>query len=96
MSVILLISDVFLFCAIVSAFISFIGLIRFNDFFSKLHSSSVLDTLSSMLCIIGVMLRFGGILVKIKLFLLLVLMTISSTSIVYSFARSVYLRKNDK
>jgi len=46
-----------------------IGLIRFPDFFTRLHAASVVDTLGCILIMLGLMLQAGLSIVTVKLIL---------------------------
>ena len=55
-----------------------IGMLRFPDFFSRMHAASVTDTLGGTLVLLGLMLQVDGqylVLVKLVLVLLFILIT---------------------
>ena len=55
--------------AIVS-FIGAVGVIRFPDFYTRMHAASVTDTLGATLMLAGMMLLAGWSLVTVKIFLI--------------------------
>ena len=50
-----------------------IGLLRFPDFFTRIHAASLTDTLGAGLILIGLMMQAGSGLVFVKLLLILIL-----------------------
>ena len=49
-----------------------IGLIRFPDFFTRLHAASVVDTLGCIFIMVGLMLQAGLSIVTVKLILIVI------------------------
>lgn len=50
--------------------ISFLGIVRFPDFFTRLHAQGVGDTLGALLLILAMMVATGFKLISLKIFLL--------------------------
>ena len=65
-----------------------IGLLRFPDFFSRLHASSVTETLATPLIIIGVMLQIELSLDTIKLLLIIVFVLATNPTATHAMAKS--------
>lgn len=50
--------------------VSFLGIVKFPDFFTRLHAQGVGDTLGALLIILAMMVATGLKLISIKIFLL--------------------------
>lgn len=50
--------------------ISFLGIVKFPDFFTRLHAQGVGDTLGALLLILAMMVATGFKLISLKIFLL--------------------------
>lgn len=67
-----------------------IGMMRFPDFFSRVHAASVTDTLCSLLIIFGLMLQAGLSLVAVKLYIILLLLWFTSPVSSHSLVKAAY------
>lgn len=65
-----------------------IGLLRFPDFYTRMHAAGVTDTLCAALILLGLMLQAGWGLVLIKLFLILALLLMTSPTATHALARA--------
>ena len=65
-----------------------IGLLRFPDFYTRLHAVSVCDTLGAGLVLIGLMLQGGLSLVTVKLLLMFYFMLFSGPTAVHALAEA--------
>ena len=65
-----------------------IGLLRFPDFYTRLHAVSVCDTLGAGLVLIGLMLQGGLSLVTVKLLLIFYFMLFSGPTAVHALAEA--------
>ena len=65
-----------------------IGLLRFPDFYTRMHAAGVTDTLCAALILLGLMLQAGWGLVLIKLFLILVLLLLTSPTGTHALAKA--------
>jgi multicomponent Na+:H+ antiporter subunit G len=65
-----------------------IGLLRFPDFYTRMHASGVTDTLCAALILTGLMLQAGWGLVLVKLFLTLALLLLTSPTATHALARA--------
>ena len=65
-----------------------IGVLRFPDFYSRLHAVSVCDTLGAGMVLLGLMLQGGLTLVTIKLMLIFYLMVFSGPTAVHALAEA--------
>lgn len=65
-----------------------VGMIRFPDFFTRLHASSVIDTLGCMLVVLGLVLQAGFSIVTIKLILIVVFILFTSPTATHALAKA--------
>ena len=65
-----------------------IGMLRFPDFFTRLHAASVVDTLGCMLIILGLLLQAGFTVVTIKLVLIVFFILFTSPAAAHALAKS--------
>jgi len=65
-----------------------IGLLRFPDFYSRLHAAGITDTLCAFLIIVGLLIQAGLALVSIKLLLILVFMLFTAPTASHALARA--------
>lgn len=65
-----------------------IGVLRFPDFFTRLHAASVTDTLCAGLILIGLMLQSDGILPVIKLFLIFFFLLFTTPTATHALAKA--------
>ena len=70
-----------------------IGLLRFPDFYTRLHAVSVCDTLGAGLVLIGLMLQGGLSLVTVKLLLIFYFMLFSGPTAVHALAEAAFQGK---
>lgn len=69
-----------------------IGLLRFPDFFTRLHAAGITDTLGAGLIIIGLMVYSGLTLVSAKLLVILGFLYITSPTSTHAVARAALSR----
>ena len=67
-----------------------IGLIRLPDFYSRMHASSITDTLAMFLIITGLMLQGGISLVTFKFFLIFVFIFLTSPVSTHALASAAF------
>ena len=65
-----------------------VGLLRFPDFYTRLHAASITDTLCAFLIIAGLLLQTGLAMVSIKLLLILLFMIFTSPTASHALARA--------
>ena len=70
-----------------------IGVLRFPDFYTRLHAVSVCDTLGAGLVLLGLMLQGGLSLVTVKLLLIFYFMIFSSPTAVHALAQAALQSK---
>ena len=67
-----------------------LGLIRFPDFYSRMHAAGVADTLCAALIIFGLSLYSGFNLVTLKLYLILLFIWFTSPTSSFTLANTAY------
>ena len=65
-----------------------IGLLRFPDFYTRMHAAGVTDTLCAALILLGLMLQAGWGLVLLKLFVILALLLLTSPTATHALGRA--------
>ena len=65
-----------------------IGLLRFPDFYARLHAAGITDTLGAWLILIGVLLQVESWLVAVKLVLIVVFLFFTSPTATHALARA--------
>jgi len=65
-----------------------IGLLRFPDFYTRLHAAGVTETLCAILIVLGLMLQSGFSLLTIKLLLILVFLLFTAPTATHALARA--------
>ncbi len=68
-----------------------IGLLRFPDFYSRMHAAGVTDTMGAGLMLAGMMVQGGFSLVTVKLILILLFMLITSPTSTHAVAKSALI-----
>ena len=69
-----------------------IGMLRMPDLYTRLHASSVIESLGAGLILVGLMLQAGMSLITLKLLILLALLFIASPTATHAIARVAMLR----
>ncbi len=83
-----LISGLMIFAGVIVIIIGLIGLYRMPDFFTRLHAASVIDTLGTILILIGLMVYSGFNLVSVKLFLIMLFILFTTPTAAHALAKS--------
>lgn len=65
-----------------------LGLLRFPDFFSRLHAAGVTDTLSALLIVLGLVLQSGISLLTLKLLLILLFLLFTTPTASHALAQA--------
>lgn len=68
-----------------------LGLIRFPDFFTRLHAASVIDSLGLPLILIGLVIHMGATLTSVKIILLLLFILLVSPTAVHALSKAAFL-----
>jgi len=72
----------------VTALIGTIGCFKFKDFLSRTHAVSVVDTFSTLLIILSLIIHNGFTLLSIKLFLILVFLYITGSTAIHALTQA--------
>jgi multicomponent Na+:H+ antiporter subunit G len=64
------------------------GIIRFPDFFTRLHAASVIDTLGCMLIVLGLIFQAGLSIVSIKLVLIVFFILFTTPTAAHALAKA--------
>ena len=73
---------------------SFIGIVRFKDFFSKMHAASISDSFGIPISLIGLSFISLNYIVTIKLLIIAVLYLLISPVSTNALAKSAWISKN--
>ncbi len=65
-----------------------LGLIRFPDFYTRLHAAGVTDTLCALMIILGLILQAGFSILSVKLALILLFLLFTAPTASHALARS--------
>ena len=72
-----------------------IGLMRLPEFFSRVHAAGIIDSLGTILILLGLITQTQDITVIIKLVLILLFMMITGPVAVHALARAASLAKKN-
>jgi len=73
-----------------------LGLMRFPDFFSRVHAAGIIDSLGAILILLGLITQTQDVLIIIKLLLILLFMMLTGPTAVHALARTALLNAKDK
>ncbi|MDC1340226.1 monovalent cation/H(+) antiporter subunit G [Oceanospirillaceae bacterium] len=82
------------FCLLLGSFLCLsggVGILRFPDFYTRMHAAGVSDTLAAAMILIGLMLQIPETLVIIKLIIILLMTLFISPSASHALGRSALL-----
>ena len=65
-----------------------VGILRFPDFFSRLHPAGMTDTLGAALILMGLMLQAGFNLISVKLIMILAFLLLTNPTATHALAKS--------
>ena len=77
-----------LLCGSLFVIIGGIGILRFPDFYTRLHAAGITDTLGAGLILIGLMFQGGFSLVTVKLAMILFFLLLTSPTSAHALSRS--------
>ncbi|HPE58979.1 MAG TPA: monovalent cation/H(+) antiporter subunit G [Thiolinea sp.] len=86
-------SAVFLALGVFLALTGAIGTLRFPDLYTRLHASSITDTLASFMILFGLVLQAGFTLVSVKLVLIFLFLWYTSPASSHALIRAAYLNR---
>ena len=88
MSVIIVLSVLFMLGGIFFFATATIGLLRFPDFFARLHATGKGDTLAVLLCLIGLAIHEGFCLTGLKIVFIAVFMALAQPTATHAISRA--------
>lgn len=77
-----------LFAGAIFVVIGGVGLVRFPDFFTRLHAASVAETLGAWLILLGLLLQSGWSLISVKIVMIFLLLVITGPTATHALAKS--------
>ena len=83
-----ILSGIFIITGALAIIIGLVGVFRMPDFFTRLHAASVVDTMGTMLILVGLMLYSGFNLVSVKLLLVMIFILITTPAAAHALAKS--------
>ena len=81
---------VFVYAGAVFCLIGAIGVLRFPDVYSRMHSAGITDTLGALLVIVGLILLAGLSLATAKLVFILVFLWMASPTATHALAKAAH------
>lgn len=90
-----MIGSALIFLGICLVITSSIGVIRFPDFYTRLHAAGIIDSSGAMLLLIGFALQNGFSINTIKIVLLVFIIWIANSTSSYILARTHYKSKKE-
>ncbi len=91
LSIIGIVSTVFIVAGLFFMTTGAIGLLRFPDFYTRLHATGKCDTLGEVLVIVGCMIYQGWSFISIKLFFLMVFIFIANPVGTHALMKAAYV-----
>ncbi len=97
-----IVSGVFLFTGCFFMFVASIGIIRFPDFYSRIHPAGKGDTMGQAMVLIGLMIYEGFSFVSLKLLIIVIFILIANPTATHALANAAYVaglkpwKKGDK
>jgi len=82
------VSSVFLFLGAILMISAGVGVLRFPDFFTRMHASGVSETLATSMILIALMILAGWNIILFKLILILLFVLITSPTAGHALAKS--------
>lgn len=73
-----------------------LGMLRFPDIFTRLHAAGITDSLGAPLVLFGLMVLEGLTITSLKIFLLILLLLLTSPTACHALAKAAYWMKDKK
>lgn len=84
------ISTIFILCGLFFVVVGTIGLLRFPDFYTRMHATGKCDTLGEGLIIIGLVIYQGFDLISVKMLFLAIFIFVANPVATHAIARKAY------
>jgi multicomponent Na+:H+ antiporter subunit G len=91
MEIRVIITGVFLAIGCFFVVVSSIGIVRFPDFYSRMHPAGKADTLGQAMILIGLMVYEGFSLVSVKLLFIIIFIFIANPTATHALANAAYM-----
>ncbi len=91
MNITTIITAIFLTIGCFFSVVAAIGVVRFPDFYSRMHPAGKNDTLGQTLILIGLIIYEGFSFVSIKLLLIIIFIFIANPTATHAIAKAAYL-----
>ena len=91
MEIRLIIAGIFLLLGCFLILVASIGIIRFPDFYTRMHAAGKSDTLGQFLVILALMIYEGFSLVSVKLLLIIAFIFVCNPTATHALAKAAYL-----
>lgn len=81
---------------VITALIGAMGCFRFKNFLARTHAVSIVDTFSTLLIILGLILHYGLTLLSLKLLLILVFLYITGSTAIHALTQAYLKHSKNK
>ncbi len=85
-----IIAGVFIFSGCFFVFVAAVGIVRFPDFFSRIHPAGKTDTLGQAMLLLGLLIYEGFTFVSIKLVIIIVFLLVANPTATHAIANAAY------
>ncbi|MDJ0653326.1 MAG: monovalent cation/H(+) antiporter subunit G [Xanthomonadales bacterium] len=72
-------------------FVGGVGAVRMPDLYTRMHATSLTDTLGSLLILVGLMLQSGFTLITLKIVLVAAFLLVTGPTAAYALANAAFL-----
>lgn len=73
-----------------------VGMLRFTDFYCKIHAAGVIDSCAIPLVLLGLLLRYEFSFLTFKILLLIIFLLLTNPTACYALAHTAYLHEKKK
>lgn len=91
MEIRIIITAVFIAIGCFFVVVASIGVVRFPDFYSRVHPAGKADTLGQMMILVGLMVYEGFTLVSVKLLFIILFIFIANPTATHAIANAAYM-----
>ncbi|MCK4911786.1 MAG: monovalent cation/H(+) antiporter subunit G [Thermodesulfovibrionales bacterium] len=92
MEIRVIISGILIFSGCFLILVAAIGVVRFPDFYSRMHPGGKADSMGQLLALLGLMVYEGFSFVSVKLGLIIVFIYIANPTATYALAKAAHLK----
>ena len=90
MDIRIIITGIFMAIGCFFVFVSAIGIVRFPDFYSRMHPAGKADTMGQTMVLLGLMVFEGFTLVSVKLLFIILFIFIANPTATHALANAAY------